>query len=336
MNEGGSSRSRATSLRPAWSPRAARSDRWAALRRPVRRCRRGSSSSSRSAADDVAVVTIGDDGSVNDGPDHDPDVTPEPRSAEPEQTQPIGGQRPAEQRWAPPGAPGAAGVAAPAAPLSPPPAGPPASPPSAYPPPPPTQVLAPAAPTAHRAERAERARPSGWVWPLVAVLALVLGTVGGVLGGIGYSEWNDDSADDNRASAPNGVDNSDLTTQPPLDKPGSVARVAQEVLPSTVQIIAEFEGVEAGATGSGFVLDARATSSPTTTSSRTPPRTTARSRSSTRTATARTRPSSAAAPSTTSPSSTSPAPRTSNRRRSASPGPCASASPSSRSAPRSG
>ncbi len=93
------------------------------------------------------------------------------------------------------------------------------------------------------------------MWPVVAVLALVLGTVGGVLGGIGYSEWNDDSADDNRASAPNGVDNSDLTTQPPLDKPGSVARVAQEVLPSTVQIIAEFEGVEAGATGSGFVLD---------------------------------------------------------------------------------
>jgi putative serine protease PepD len=194
---------------------------------------------------------------VNDGPDHDPDVTPEPRSAEPEQTQPIGGQRLAEQRWAPPGAPSDATdpVVAPAAPLSPTPAGPPASPPSAYPPPPPTQVLTPAAPAGHRAERTERARPSGWVWPLVAVLALVLGTVGGVLGGIGYSEWNDDPADDNRASAPNGVDYSDLTTQPPLDKPGSVARVAQEVLPSTVQIIAEFEGVEAGATGSGFVLD---------------------------------------------------------------------------------
>jgi len=123
-----------------------------------------------------------------------------------------------------------------------------------YPPPPtpptPTVPTVPAAP-----ERPGRARPSGWVWPLVAILALVVGTVGGVLGGIGYSEW----ADDDEPSAQSGtVSTGDLegvNTQPPLDKPGSVARVAQEVLPSTVQVIAEFEGVEAGATGSGFVLD---------------------------------------------------------------------------------
>lgn len=109
-------------------------------------------------------------------------------------------------------------------------------------------------PAGRAGHRADRARPSGWVWPLVALLALVVGTVSGVLGAIGYSEWNDDP-DDPRASAPSSVDYSDLTTQPPLDKPGSVARVAQEVLPSTVQIIAELDGVEAGATGSGFVLD---------------------------------------------------------------------------------
>jgi putative serine protease PepD len=93
------------------------------------------------------------------------------------------------------------------------------------------------------------------VWPLVAALALIVGTVSGVLGGIGYSKWNDD---DKPATQPELVSVDDLdgvNTQPPLDKPGSVARVAEEVLPSTVQIIAEFEGVEAGATGSGFVLD---------------------------------------------------------------------------------
>jgi putative serine protease PepD len=202
-------------------------------------------------------VTIGDDGSVNDGPDHDPDVTPETGSAQPEdqpeQTQPIG-QPPAEVRWAPPGPSVPAPAAPPAAPAAPvvPSSPPPANPPSVYPPPPPTQVLAPAVRTGHRAERA---RPSGWVWPLVALLALVVGTVSGVLGAIGYSEWNDDPADEPRASAPSSVDYSDLTTKPPLDKPGSVARVAQEVLPSTVQIIAELDGVEAGATGSGFVLD---------------------------------------------------------------------------------
>jgi putative serine protease PepD len=89
---------------------------------------------------------------------------------------------------------------------------------------------------------------------MVAAMALVVGTIGGVVGGIGYSQWDDDPADE-RASAPTGVDYSDLNTQPPLEKPGTVARVAQEVLPSTVQIIAEFEGVAAGATGSGFVLD---------------------------------------------------------------------------------
>ena len=35
----------------------------------------------------------------------------------------------------------------------------------------------------------------------------------------------------------------------------SVAAVAQELLPSTVQIFAEYDGQEGGATGSGFVID---------------------------------------------------------------------------------
>jgi len=202
-------------------------------------------------------VIIGDDGSVNHGPDDDADLTPEPGSAEPEQTQPIGAHPLAEERWAPPGEGSLVPPSVVAAPAAPPPAEPAAAVASspvahqeAYPPPPP--ITQAPHPTAHRAERG---RPSGWVWPLVALLALVVGTIGGVLGGIGYSEWNDDPDADTRAAASSGVDYTGLDTQPPLEKPGTVARVAQEVLPSTVQIIAEFEGVEAGATGSGFVLD---------------------------------------------------------------------------------
>ena len=46
------------------------------------------------------------------------------------------------------------------------------------------------------------------------------------------------------------------TPTPPLEGgKTSVAAVAQQLLPSTVQISAEYEGEEGGATGSGFVLD---------------------------------------------------------------------------------
>ena len=45
-------------------------------------------------------------------------------------------------------------------------------------------------------------------------------------------------------------------TAPPLPADnGSIASVAEKVLPSTVQIVAEYEGKAQGATGSGFVLD---------------------------------------------------------------------------------
>lgn len=194
-------------------------------------------------------MTIGDDGSVNDGPDQDPGqrwappgdgATPpvppgppmepvEPTSADPSHAEPVfSDTAPIQTSAVEPVAPGAHRAA--------------------YPPPPPTQPLAPS-PAASPA--AGRNRPSGWVWPVVAATALVVGVVGGVVGGIGYAQWDDE---EQRATVPT-VDYADLETQAPLEKPGSVARVAQEVLPSTVQIVAEFEGAEAGATGSGFVLD---------------------------------------------------------------------------------
>ena len=97
-----------------------------------------------------------------------------------------------------------------------------------------------------------RGRVSGWIWPAVAVLALLIGLLGGALGGAAYDRWdsNGSGLDDDGLSG--GTTRSEAPL--PIDN-GSVAAVAQELLPSTVQIVAEFDGQAGGATGSGFVLD---------------------------------------------------------------------------------
>ncbi len=95
----------------------------------------------------------------------------------------------------------------------------------------------------------------GWVWPVVAATALVVGLLGGVLGGVLVSTSLNPGgtgipavSTDNGAAAPLPADN------------GSVAAVAQRLLPSTVQVLANggADGsARGGATGSGFVLDAK-------------------------------------------------------------------------------
>ncbi|UMG91768.1 trypsin-like peptidase domain-containing protein [Nocardioides sp. TF02-7] len=90
------------------------------------------------------------------------------------------------------------------------------------------------------------------MWPVVAAVALVVGLVGGVVGAVVTGALTDD---DSPGLVEGGLEGVDLETRAPLEKPGSVARVAQTVLPSTVQVLAELDGVAAGATGSGFVLD---------------------------------------------------------------------------------
>ncbi|MFC0221794.1 S1C family serine protease [Nocardioides zeicaulis] len=90
-----------------------------------------------------------------------------------------------------------------------------------------------------------------WVWPSVAALALVVGLLGGLAGG---------AIQDQLASPPGTVDNGlqgvRTRAAAPLDADnGSVPAVAQALLPSTVQIVAEYDGQAGGATGSGFVLD---------------------------------------------------------------------------------
>jgi putative serine protease PepD len=97
---------------------------------------------------------------------------------------------------------------------------------------------------------APRGRVPGWLWPVVCVLALVLGVAGGVVGAVVYDRVNDDG------TVSGGLTAVDTVSEPPLPADnGSIAAVAQKLLPSTVQIVAEYDGEAGGATGSGFVLD---------------------------------------------------------------------------------
>jgi putative serine protease PepD len=99
------------------------------------------------------------------------------------------------------------------------------------------------------------ARLAGWVWPMIAGLALLIGVVGGVLGGAFFDGLTSDSGDQPGRSS-TGLQGQGTTTVPPLSAGNhSVARVAATMLPSTVQVIAEYDGKAGGATGSGFVLD---------------------------------------------------------------------------------
>ncbi|MBM9461494.1 trypsin-like peptidase domain-containing protein [Nocardioides sp. zg-536] len=109
-------------------------------------------------------------------------------------------------------------------------------------------VTGPAGPGARRRTR-EGARPG---WLAVGAVALVLGLAGGFLGALGHDALTDDSA---AAGFSGGLTEADLVELPPLKEPGSVAAVAQAVLPSTVQVLAEYDGQASGATGSGWVMD---------------------------------------------------------------------------------
>ncbi|MBB3041289.1 trypsin-like peptidase domain-containing protein [Nocardioides soli] len=136
----------------------------------------------------------------------------------------------------------------------PPPAGPAPTwvPPTTQAPPYPPAWHLPAPAPAHPPRHAQvRGRVPGWVWPVVCLLALVVGTFGGLVGGVAYERIQDD-----QGTVSGGLSAVDTVSEPPLPLDnGSIAAVAQKLLPSTVQVIAEFKGEAGGATGSGFVLD---------------------------------------------------------------------------------
>jgi putative serine protease PepD len=181
-----------------------------------------------------------------------------------EPTQPLTAGRPM-----PPGPPPVGAHPAGAAPLGPPPAGPPEGPspllgpapswvpPTTQPPPgswnrfpPPGTQPMPHQPPRHATPRG---RVPGWLWPVVCTLALLLGVAGGALGGLAYESLRNDETPGTVSAGLQGVDTVSL---PPLDVDnGSISAVAAKLLPSTVQISAEFDGQAGGATGSGFILD---------------------------------------------------------------------------------
>jgi putative serine protease PepD len=108
-------------------------------------------------------------------------------------------------------------------------------------------------PVPQRPAAAPRGRVPGWLWPVVSVLALVVGVVGGVFGGALY-EGIHSSSTEGRLSG--GLADAGTVSRPPLPAGNhSVAAVAQRLLPSTIQVLAEYQGKKDGATGSGFVLD---------------------------------------------------------------------------------
>jgi putative serine protease PepD len=101
-------------------------------------------------------------------------------------------------------------------------------------------------------------QPSGgrvprWLWPVVSVLALLVGLVGGVAGGAAYESWHRQHT---QGQLGGGLADAGTVSTPPLPAGNhSVAAVAQQLLPSTIQVLAQYHGKKDGATGSGFVLD---------------------------------------------------------------------------------
>jgi putative serine protease PepD len=108
------------------------------------------------------------------------------------------------------------------------------------------------APQPLSAHPAPRTRVPWWMWAIVGGLALALGLFGGAVGSLLVQSLVDDTP----GVVSGGLDGVDTVSTPPLPQEnGSVTAVAQQLLPSTVQISAEFEDEAGGATGSGFVLD---------------------------------------------------------------------------------
>ncbi len=93
-------------------------------------------------------------------------------------------------------------------------------------------------------------RLPGWVWPVVAATALVVGLLGGAMSGALVAGTLD------RAGSEAAVFEGREGAPAPLDpENGSVAAVAEALLPSTVQIVTR--GGSGQGTGSGFVADRR-------------------------------------------------------------------------------
>jgi putative serine protease PepD len=93
----------------------------------------------------------------------------------------------------------------------------------------------------------------GWVWPVVAATAMVVGLIGGTMGGVLVSSSMNGS---DTYSGPTVFEGEESAPAPLDPANGSIAAVAEALLPSTVQILTRGGNGPAGsATGSGFVVD---------------------------------------------------------------------------------
>jgi putative serine protease PepD len=82
-----------------------------------------------------------------------------------------------------------------------------------------------------------RGRVPWWMWAIVCGLALALGLFGGAVGSLLVRGLFDETP----GLVSGGLDGVDTVSTPPLPaENGSVSAVAQQLLPSTVQISAEF------------------------------------------------------------------------------------------------
>ena len=96
----------------------------------------------------------------------------------------------------------------------------------------------------------QRGHLPGWVWPVVGSVALVVGLLGGAVGAL--------LVPDGSGPVVSSLGGDDSAPAPLEPENGSVAAVAEALLPSTVQILTRGGSGPAGAaTGSGFVVDRR-------------------------------------------------------------------------------
>ncbi|MPZ96532.1 MAG: PDZ domain-containing protein [Propionibacteriales bacterium] len=123
----------------------------------------------------------------------------------------------------------------------------------------PPQVGAPHPPYPHvdrqtppwQPRRRSHRDPNRALLPLVAIVSLVVGLVGGILGALSVANQDDEPTV--TSAGPSTADGRPVP--PPLKEEGNVVQVADATLPSVVQI--RVAGGEGEASGSGFVFDDR-------------------------------------------------------------------------------
>jgi putative serine protease PepD len=127
---------------------------------------------------------------------------------------------------------------------------------SGAPPADPAPLTSPAQPYAG----ARRRSPVVRLGAVATTCGLIGGVLGGAIGGYAVQRWDGSSENPTSRSSTTDGGNNDAADQPVATPPlaadnASIAAVARKLLPSTVQIVATFDGENDGATGSGFVLD---------------------------------------------------------------------------------